>query len=133
MIVLDTHVLVWWVNGDARLSTAARNAIRQELDRENGRILVSVISAWEIALLVEKGRLSLTMEVTDWLATVAEIDGVELAPVDTAVAVQSVRLPGTFHPDPADRMIVALARRHSVSVVTADAKIREYQHVQSIW
>ena len=132
MIVLDTHVLIWWVNGDERLSARARKAIDKEMTGD-GQILVSAISAWEIAMLVAKGRLALTMDIDDWLATVASIEGVVFVPVDPDVAVQSVRLPGEFHPDPADRMIVALARHHAVPMVTADAKIQAYRHVKTVW
>ena len=132
MIVLDTHVLIWWVNGDDQLSPAARQVIEDELAGDQ-QLLVSAISAWEIAILIDKGRLALTMDITDWLATVASIDGVAFVPLDPDLAVQSVRLPGDFHPDPVDRMIVALARHHAVPLVTADAKIRAYRHVQTVW
>jgi len=132
VIVLDTHALVWWVSGDEQLSLNARKAIQAELSKD-GQIMISAISAWEIAMLVAKGRLALTMDVDDWLATVASIEGASFVPVATDVAVQSVRLPGDFHSDPADRMIVALARHHSAPLVTADAKIRAYRHVKTIW
>jgi PIN domain nuclease of toxin-antitoxin system len=132
VIVLDTHALIWWVNGDPQLSANAKKAIESELSAE-GQVLISAISAWEIAMLVAKGRLALTMDIDDWLETVASIEGVSFVSVDTDVAVQSVRLPGEFHPDPADRLIVALARHHSVPLVTADDKIREYRHVKTIW
>lgn len=133
MIVLDTHVLVWWVNDDTDLSSAAKTAIQDQLDSENGLILISSITAWEIALLVQKGRLALSTQIDDWLATVSEIDSVRFVPVDNDMAVQSTQLPGVFHPDPADRMIVALARHVSAPVVTADTRIRSYPHVKSIW
>ena len=133
MIVLDTHALIWWVDGDNRISEAARKIIQQELDDDNGQILVSSITAWEIALLVDKGRLALTMDVSDWLNIVSEIPSVQFVPVDNEIGVRSVQLPGEFHPDPADRMITALARHHSVPVVTADKKIRDYKFVKSIW
>jgi PIN domain nuclease of toxin-antitoxin system len=132
VIVLDTHTLIWWVNGDQQLSAKARKAIEAELSGE-GRVIISAISAWEIAMLVAKGRLTLTMDIDDWLDTVASIEGVAFVSVDTDVAVQSVRLPGAFHPDPADRLIVALARHYSVPLVTADTKIRSYRHVKTIW
>jgi PIN domain nuclease of toxin-antitoxin system len=73
------------------------------------------------------------MDIDDWLDTVASIEGLTFVSVDTDVAVQSVRLPGAFHPDPADRLIVALARHYSVPLVTADTKIRDYRHVKTIW
>jgi PIN domain nuclease of toxin-antitoxin system len=132
VIVLDTHSLIWWVNGDKRLSAKAKKAIESELSKE-GSVVISAISAWEIGMLVAKGRLALTMDIDDWLKTVSSIEGVSFLPVDTDVAVQSVRLPGEFHPDPADRIIVALARHYSVPLVTADMKIREYRHVKTIW
>lgn len=126
MIVLDTHALLWWVSGDAQLSQNALEAIKRELEANDGEILISAISAWEIALLVDKGRLSLSMAVDDWLDTVQEIDGVHFVAVDAATAVESTRLPGEFHKDPADRMIVALARHFNAELVTADEKITTY-------
>jgi len=133
VIVLDTHALLWWVSDDGRLSRPARRVIEQEHQREDGQILISSISAWEIALLVEKGRLALTMDVDNWLRTVAEIEGVRFVPIDNEVAVQSVQLPGRFHPDPADRIITALARQYSIPVVSGDTKIRNYRHVKTVW
>ncbi|MBS8270879.1 type II toxin-antitoxin system VapC family toxin [Halomonas litopenaei] len=133
MIVLDTHALLWWVNGDAQLSQTALDAITQELSSENGEVLVSSITAWEIALLVEKGRLTLSMNIDDWLDTVSEIDGVSFVSLDVATAVESTRLPGDFHKDSADRMIVSLARHLNVILITADEKISAYRHVRTLW
>jgi PIN domain nuclease of toxin-antitoxin system len=132
MIVLDTHVLIWWVSGDERLSPRARMAIEQEL-LGDAQLLVSAISAWEVAVLIAKGRLALTMDIDDWLTTVTSIEGVSFVAVEAEVAVQSARLPGVFHADPADRMIVALARHHSAPLLTADARMQAYPHVKTIW
>lgn len=131
MIVVDTHALVWWASGDTLLSRRAKTAIERELD--GGRIIVSTITAWEIAMLVERERLVLSMDVERWLATVTQIDAVQWMPVDVDVALKSVALPGEFHKDPADRMIVATARRLAAPVVTKDEKIRAYRHVRTIW
>jgi PIN domain nuclease of toxin-antitoxin system len=133
LIVLDTHTLIWWVNGDNQLSPNAKAAIDHEQQHEDGIILVSAISAWEIALLVGRDRLTLGMNLDDWLETVSQIEGVRFVPVDEVVGVESTRLPGEFHRDPADRMITALARHLNVPLVTADEKIRAYKHVRSIW
>ena len=133
MIVLDTHTLIWWVNGDSELSLNARTAIEHEQQNEDGIILVSSITAWEIALLVGRDRLTLGMNLDDWLETVSEIEGVQFVPVDEVVGVESTRLPGDFHKDPADRMITALARHFNVPLVTTDERIRAYKHVRSIW
>lgn len=132
MIVLDTHALVWWVNGDSALSRAAVQAVEKERKRQ-GEIVISSISAWEIAMLVQKERLVLSMDVETWLRTVAEVPGVRFIPVDNDVAVESTRLPGRFHKDPADRLIVALARTLSAPLVTSDRRIRGYRHVKTTW
>ena len=84
-------------------------------------------------MLVERGRLVLSMEVGSWLSTVAQIDAVHFLAVDVEVATKSVDLPGDFYKDPADRMIVATARKLAVPLVTKDDKIRAYAHVKTIW
>ena len=132
MIVLDTHALVWWLDQDqSKLTTRALRVIDDEL-REGG-VVASSISAWEIAMLVSKGRLQLSMDVSSWLNAAGEIEGFRFLPVDNLVAVKSVMLPGDFHADPADRIIVALARELAASLVTADDRISSYPHVATIW
>lgn len=131
MIVLDTHALIWWVNGDAQLSAPAKAAI--EGAQQGGRVLVSAISIWEIAMLVERGRIALAMDLDQWLSAVQDLDGVAVMPVSAQVAMQSANLPGEFHKDPADRMIVALTRELNAPVITADQKIQRYAHVRWVW
>ena len=132
MIVLDTHVLIWWVSGATdQLSPAAQQAITQEI--QDGKIVVSSISAWELAMLVAKDRLALSMDVADWLACVDQIETLSFVPVDNIIAVKSTELPGEFHKDPADRIIVATARKVAAPLVTADEKILAYPHVRTIW
>ena len=131
MIVLDTHALIWWVNGDAQLSGPAKLSI--EAAQQDGRVLVSAISFWEIAMLVERGRIALAMDLDQWLLAVQGLGGVEVLPVTAQVAIQSANLPGEFHKDPADRMIVALARGLNAPVITADQKIQRYAHVHWVW
>lgn len=132
MIVLDTHVLIWWVSDDERLSAPAAEAIKRELEN-NGQILVSAITPWEIAMLLEKGRMALGMDLDEWLSAVESIECVSVVPISPRVAVQSVRLPGEFHKDPADRLIVALARELNAPLLTADDKIQCYPHIKWIW
>ncbi len=132
MIVLDTHALIWWVSGEqGQLSAEADAVIASEHAR--GKILVSSITAWEVAMLVHRGRLALAMDVSAWLGVVEEIEAVAFVPVDNDLAVKAVELPGAFHKDPADRLIVATARKLAVPLVTADDKIRSYPHVRTIW
>jgi len=131
VIVLDTHALVWWVTGDPMLSRRAKSVIAREL--QGGEIVVSSITAWEIAMLASREKLVLTMEVGAWLTTIREIEAVRFVPVDVEIATSSVMLPGEFHNDPADRMIVATARKLAVPLVTKDTRIRNYPHVKTVW
>jgi len=131
VIVLDTHTLVWWVNGDPALSKKARALLGKE--SAGGEIVISSISAWEIAMLVARRRLVLSMDVSGWLATVKQIEAVRFVPVDVEVATKSVELPGEFHSDPADRIIVATARMLAAPLVTKDVRIRAYAHVKTVW
>lgn len=132
MIVLDTHAMIWWASGASdQLSPAAQDAIAQEM--AGGQIVISSISAWELSMLVANGRLALSMDVAEWLTCVGNIESVSFVPVDNVIAVRSAELPGDFHKDPADRFIVATARKLSAPLVTADEKIRAYPHVRTIW
>ena len=139
MILLDTHVLIWWASGDLqRLSPQARTAIEAEIERatQPGQapgLLVSAISCWEVAMLVQRGRLALSLEVERWLAVMASIPAVRLLPLEPAVAVAATRLPEPFHADPVDRFLVAQAQELAVPLLSADRKIRDYPHGQSLW
>ena len=126
MIVLDTHIWVWWVDGSARLTPAHEATILAEVLDGLG---VSAISCWEVAKLVESGRLRLAIPVEQWL-NLALRPPVRLLPLSPEVAIESTRLPGTFHRDPADQMIVATARRYGVPLLTADRLILAYAHVR---
>lgn len=131
MIVLDTHVLVWWVSGIRPIPTRARRALRAAMTK--GAIHVSSISAWEVAMLVARGRLELTMDVEDWLAHCESLASLHFVPVDNRIAVRSTSLPGSLHPDPADRIIVATALTLGARLVTGDRRLRKYPHVETIW
>ena len=132
MIVLDTHVLLWWVSGSDALSAVAEKAIKRTL-AQGSEVIVSSISAWEVSMLIDKERLILSMDVESWFDEVSQIDGVRFMPVDNEIGIKSTALPGDFHKDAADRMIVATARKLAVPLVTADEKIRSYEHVRTIW
>ncbi len=131
MVVLDTHALIWWVSQDSRLSKTARKTIEEQM--ADGKIIISSISTWEIALLVEREKLVLSMDVASWISTIAMIKNVHFYPVDNDIAIKSVHLPGDFHKDPADRMIVATARKLAAPLITKDEKILGYSHVKTIW
>jgi PIN domain nuclease of toxin-antitoxin system len=124
VIVIDTHVLIWAVQDDPRLGEQSRKII-DDTTRQS-RILISAITPWEIAMLAEKGRIALGDDVGRWIDRALALPGVELAPLEASIAVGSVRLPGHFHADPADRIIVATARFHQVPLLTADQAILTY-------
>jgi PIN domain nuclease of toxin-antitoxin system len=130
--MLDTHVLVWWVNGDVdQISDDAIAAITDA--SQGGKIVLSSITAWEIAMLVSRGRLSLSVDVTTWLEVLQKSETIRFVPIDNEIGVKAVELPGKFHKDPADRLIVATARKLGISIITADEKIRAYPHIRTIW
>jgi len=131
LILLDTHVWVWWMSNPDILSEPAKKAVDEAL--ENGPALVSSISVWEVALLVAKNRLQLTMDVTDWIAKAERVPFVRFIPVDNTIALRSVTLRGLLHDDPADRMIIATALNKDAAIVTKDKRILRYPHVETIW
>jgi PIN domain nuclease of toxin-antitoxin system len=139
VILLDTHVVIWWANGDRpRLSATALAAIDAAIESAgqpggSAGLLVSAIGCWEVAMLVNRGRLALSLDVERWLALLASHPAVRLLALDPSVAVAATRLPEPFHADPADRFLVAQARELGIPLLSADSKIRSYGHVRSLW
>jgi PIN domain nuclease of toxin-antitoxin system len=127
VIVLDTHIWVWWVHGDSRLTTRQARFIQEHEAQGLG---VSAISCWEIAMLVQRKRLDLGRPAREWFDAALAYPGMRLLELSPQVAVESTELPGNFHGDPADRMIVATARVWQAPLVTSDAKILAYPHVR---
>lgn len=128
MIVLDTATWIWLASDPGRLSAGARVAIdRSEL------ALVSAISVWEVGMLVAKQRIRLDRPVEQWVDLALALPAIQLASLDPPIAVRSTQLPGAFHADPADRIIVATALEAAAPIVTPDERIRTYPHVQSVW
>lgn len=132
MIVVDTHVLLWWVVGEpSKLSAAAKEALSAATD--DGLVWASSISAWEITRLHDRGRIVLSMDPREWLGELAASGTVEFVPLDNEIAMLGARLGPDFHKDPADRFIAATSQRLAAPLVTADEKIRAYPHVRTIW
>ncbi|HEU0054691.1 MAG TPA: type II toxin-antitoxin system VapC family toxin [Longimicrobium sp.] len=129
VIVIDTHIWIWWVDGNSRLSPAHLRALQEY---EATGIGVSAISCWEIAKLVEYGRIHLSHPVQEWLDAALSYPGIELLPLSPTVAVAATTLPEGFHKDPADQIIVATARVLDCPLLTADEKILAYQHVRTL-
>ena len=126
MILLDTHIWIWWVDGGTQLPANYLALIQAE--SANG-IGVSAISCWEVAKLVELGRIRFAIPVDQWLARALR-PPIHLLPLTPEVAVAATQLPGAFHRDPADQLIVGTARVYDCPLVTVDRLIRAYPHVR---
>jgi len=119
MILLDTHVLVWLDQGSHQLGSKSLALVDEAL--KSSELFVSAISFWEIAILVEKGRLEMQMKVENWRQSLLD-NGLTEVDLSGDIAIQSAQLQN-FHGDPADRMIVATAIGLSATLCTADMKI----------
>jgi len=127
-LVLDTHVLLWHASESENLSEAARKAMASA-----DELAVSAISAWEIGMLISKGRLSLSYDVSAWIGLAGRLPKIRWIDIGPELAVLSTRLPGTFHGDPTDRLITATAISLGATLVTADDRIRKHKHVRTLW
>ena len=122
-LLLDTHVLLWWLDAPGRLSSAQRQAIADA--RTVGEPLaVAAMTLWEIAKLVESRRLLFDEPIELVLDRIERNPALCVLPLDARVAVESTRVGDTMPKDPADRLIVASARVHGLRLVTADENIR---------
>lgn len=129
MILLDTHIFVWLNQNDPRLTNYHRQVIEKE--REYG-LGISTISLIEIARLVSAERIILPLPIQEWFEISLSQEGIMLISITPAIAIDAQTLPGDFHKDPADRIIVATARVSDVPVVTVDKKILDYSFVKTI-
>lgn len=123
-LILDTHIFLWLMEGNSELSVNEIKLIKQ-FSKKNP-ILISAISVWEIAQLQKSGRITLKQPTELWVDEALNTPGVQLAPLTPDILCESVDLPGEFHKDPADRMIVATARIIKAALLTRDKKILEY-------
>jgi PIN domain nuclease of toxin-antitoxin system len=131
MIVLDTHAWIWWVSDPALLSAKARGLVERAVEEES--VHISCISTWEVAILVNRGRLELSMAVDDWMEKSEALPFLNFVPVTNSIATKSVALPAPLHQDPADRIIVATAMALGATLVTKDVRILGYPHVKAVW
>ena len=130
MTLLDTHVWLWWLLGSPRLPAKERAA----LDRlgSRGAVRLAAVSLWEAQMLHAKGSLTLDRAFDVWIREAAAVGVIEILPLDAEVVIALAGLPGTFHGDPADRLIVATARAHRVSLATYDRAVRRSRLV-TLW
>ena len=126
MILLDTHIWIWLVNGSVELTPRLRRVIDQASHSGLG---VSVISCWEVANLIRLGRLDISIDPMEWIDKALRYPGIQLLEFTPEIAVESTLLKD-FHKDPADRFLVATANRHKIPILTVDKRIVEYPFVQ---
>jgi len=123
--LLDTHIWIWLIQADRdKLKRSALDE-GQELHDER-RLSVSAISVWEVANLAVAGRVTLSAPLDRWLDITMSDPAVDLLPLSPNILAEATRLPGTIHRDPADRMLVATARHHNLTLLTRDDDILNY-------
>ena len=127
LILLDTHVWIWAFEPNPKLSSLHRKMIEENPNR----LAISAASLWELSMLVFKGRIELPVSMERWFEFSTESAGVVVLPLDGPTAKEAYQLPGHFHDDPADRIIVASARLYDGILLTEDSKILNYPHVQA--
>ena len=123
-LILDTHVILWLFDGDETLSTKSRDLIKETMSTHF--LLITAISVWEISMLELKRRIKLSMPIQSWIEKIMLLPYVKLEPLSVDISLESCRLPGIFHTDPADRIIVATSRILDVPLMTRDQRIIEY-------
>jgi PIN domain nuclease of toxin-antitoxin system len=119
--LLDTHTWIWWVDRDRRLGRSTIDAL--DALSADERPLLSDISLWEVATLVERGRLSFTIPFAEWLDAAAHPRTVRIVPISAAIAAEVAALPSSFARDPADRVIVASCRVLGAALLTKERLI----------
>jgi PIN domain nuclease of toxin-antitoxin system len=131
LLLLDTHCWLWAQLGQVeRLSRRAVSALRNA--ESGGNLRVSVISIWELGMLVKHGRVALPMNIRSWVDEALTKPGISLAPLSAEIAIESSSLPGNLHRDPADRIIVATARAWNATLLTKDQRLIDYSQQRHV-
>jgi len=126
-LLLDTHVWIWSQSDSARIGPQTRRLLVGKRNENH----VCTVSTLELARLSADGRVSVSIPLHDWVdAALGALDAKTIE-VSQAIAMEAYALPGAFHKDPADRLLVAAARCHSLTLLTADERILEYSKVST--
>jgi len=131
VIVIDTHVLVWWLTQPERLSPAARLALAQV--NATDPAVLSAISILEITTAVRRGRMDLSVPIGDWLALLHQLPELRIKSVCSKIAARAGGYGDDMHGDPADRLVAATAEVLGARLVSADEKLRLHPAVQALW
>ncbi len=130
MILLDTHTWIWSHSATKLLSDNVKKLIKKT---QTDQRAIASISIWEFAMMVTKGRINVKIDPKRWLNNAIGKSGLRVIGLTPEIAMESCNLPGDFHKDPADQIIVATARTHNLTLLTKDRKIIEYRHVKAVW
>ena len=130
MILLDTHTWIWSHSATKFLSDDVKKRIKKTLSDQRA---IATISIWEFAMMVVKGRINVKIDPKLWLDNAIKNSGLKVIELSPEIAIESCNLPGDFHKDPADQIIVATARIHNLTLLTKDQKILKYRHVNAFW
>jgi len=127
MIILDTHIWIWWTNGETdKISERWAEAIRTA-----STVTVSAISCFEVAWLTHHHRIELSMELSQWFQKATTGSAIEILPITPLVAERAVTLP-EHHSDPQDRLIMATAMSHQFKLISADSKFDRYHELERL-
>ena len=121
---MDTHILAWMLLSPEKLSHKTKKVIEEA--QKNHQLLISVVTLWEIAMLIQKKRLSTLIPLKSFLENIEALPGLHIEPLNSDIIAESVLLPDLLHADPFDRLIVATARCLNSTLLTKDGKILEW-------
>jgi PIN domain nuclease of toxin-antitoxin system len=130
MVLLDTHVWLWWLLGDGSLRSMERSSLDELASKR--RLAISWASVWEVEILESKGRIQLLPDFESWIRRATDDSICRVIPVDMDLVFAQRKLPSAFHPDPADRLITATALLTGWPLATHDQRIRK-SAVAEIW
>ena len=130
MILLDTHVWWWSLSEPEKLSKAATRTIRKTNPEQRA---IASISIWEFAMMACRKKIEMKITPDEWLSYALDKTGIQVLEINPKIAIDVCNLPGDFHKDPADRLIVATARVNNLTLITKDEKILKYSHVKTVW
>jgi PIN domain nuclease of toxin-antitoxin system len=124
-LLLDTHIVLWLDSGDDRLRPSTRNLI-ETCWQNGGTIFLSAITAWEIAVLVDTGRIELDCPVDAWVQRFLDRPGIRGVPLEHHAAARSYHIHHLEHRDPADRLLIATAIELHCPLVTYDERVVQF-------
>lgn len=131
MILIDTHILIWDAIAPTKLSAKAIQAIDQA--NQQDALVIADITIWEIALLMDKGRLKIDTTISDFMRLYRQTRNISIQAITPQIAEISVNFDTSMNNDPADRLIAATAISQNLQLVTADKNLRAYRLLPTIW